>query len=128
MGFRSGSYATVWQVDPVSDKQTRARISISRKNKQTGEYETDFSNYVSFFGTLTAKQAAALKERDRIRLGDVDVHTKYDREKGVTYYNFNVYSFEHQGGVSGDISSTHSLDPQPIVDIADDIEDELLPF
>lgn len=127
MGFRSGSYATIWEVIPTSDVQTRARLSTSKKNRQTGEYETDFSHYVSFFGTETAKKAALLKERDRIRLGDVDVNTKYDREKNTTYYNFNIYSFEDMSGGATRRSDSH-LDPQPVVDIADDIEDELLPF
>mgnify|MGYP000099157867 CR=1 FL=1 len=43
MGFRTGSYATIWTVESASDTRTKARISISRKNKQTGEYDTDFS-------------------------------------------------------------------------------------
>lgn len=42
MGFRTGSYATIWSVESASDTRTKARISISRKNKQTGEYDTDF--------------------------------------------------------------------------------------
>ena len=40
MGFRTGSYATIWTVESASDTRTKARISISRKNKQTGEYDT----------------------------------------------------------------------------------------
>ena len=90
MGFRKESYATVWSVETVSDTLTKARISISRKNKQTGEYETDFSGFVSFVGTAAAKKASLLKEKDRIRLGDVDVTNKYDKEKNVTYTNFKV--------------------------------------
>ena len=94
MGFRKDSYATIWTSEPVSDTMTKCRISISRKNKQTGEYETDFSGFVSFVGSLAAKKAAGLKEKDRIRLGDVDVTNRYDKEKGVTYTNFKVFSFE----------------------------------
>lgn len=100
MGFRTGAYTTIWSVDPVSDVQTKARISISRKNKQTGEYETDFSGFVSFFGTAAAKKAASLKERDRIKLGDVDVHSFYSKEKNITYYNFNIFSFEIADGAT----------------------------
>ena len=48
MGFRTGSYATIWTVESASDTRTKARISISRKNKQTGEYDTDFSGFVDF--------------------------------------------------------------------------------
>ena len=96
MGFRKEAFATIWSVEPTSDTLTKARISVSRKNKQTGEYETDFSGFVSFIGTAAAKKATALKEKDRIRLGDVDVTSKYDKEKNVTYTNFKIFSFETQ--------------------------------
>ena len=39
MGFRTGAYAKVWEVTPMSDTSTKVRMSISRKNKQSGEYE-----------------------------------------------------------------------------------------
>lgn len=42
MGFRTGAYAKVWEVTPMSDTSTKVRMSISRKNKQSGEYEQDF--------------------------------------------------------------------------------------
>lgn len=127
MGFRKDAYCTVWSVDPVSDVQTKARISISRKDKQTGEYTEDFSGFVSFFGTAAAKKAATLKERDRIKLGDVDVRSKYDKAKNITYYNFNVYSFEVQNGAGGGRSgSPQPSSPQPTVDEGE-MEDRL-PF
>lgn len=128
MGFRKDAYCTVWSVDPVSDVQTKARISISRKDKQTGEYTEDFSGFVSFFGTAAAKKAATLKERDRIKLGDVDVRSKYDKAKNITYYNFNVYSFEVQNGAGGGRSGgTQPSSPQPTVDEGN-IDDSRLPF
>ena len=47
MGFRNGAYAKVWdEPSVVSDSMTKLRVSISRKNKTTGEYETDFSGLV----------------------------------------------------------------------------------
>lgn len=94
MGFRTGAYATVWSVEAFSDTMTKGRISVSRKNKQTGEYETEFSGYVGFLGTVAAKKALALKERDKIKIGDCDVKTNYDKAKNITYYNFNIFSFE----------------------------------
>ena len=127
MGFRSGSYATIWSVDPVSDVQTKARISVSRKNKQSGEYETEFSGFVSFFGTAAAKKAACLKEKDRIKIGDCDVKTHYDKEKNITYYNFNIFSFEVQGNNAGGNTNTSTRDVVPDVDDGE-IDDERLPF
>lgn len=111
--------------------QTKARISISRKDKQTGEYVDDFSGFVSFFGTAAAKKAASLKERDRIKLGDVDVRTHYDKAKNITYYNFNIYSFDIQTGRNGGSGSQPS-NSQPIVDDGEmddgEMDDSRLPF
>lgn len=94
MGFRTGAIATVWKVDEISPKITRAQISTSRKNKETGAWDTDFSAYVAFVGTATAAKALQLHEKDRIRLGDVEVTSKYDKAKSTTYTNFTVFSFE----------------------------------
>lgn len=98
MGFRSGSYATVWSVESISNTMTKARISISRKNKQTDQYEQDFGGFVKFVGTAAASKALSLKERDRIKLGDVDVSNYYNKEKGVEYTDFKIFSFEMDDG------------------------------
>lgn len=96
MGFRKDAWATVWEVTPKSDTVTQIRLSVSRKDKDTGEYVDDFSGFVAFIGTANAQKAAKLKERDRIRLGDTDVSTRYDKEKRITYTNYKCFSFEGQ--------------------------------
>lgn len=112
MGFRTGAYAKVWEVTPMSDTSTKVRMSVSRKNKQSGEYEQDFSGFVLAIGTAAAHKAAGLKEGDRIKLGDVDVSTKYDREKKVTYTNFKMFSFdvESSGSPGGNAAPQSSVD------------------
>lgn len=120
MGFRKESYATVWSAEPVSDTLTKGRISISRKDKQSGEYVQDFSGFVSFVGTACAKKAAGLKEKDRIRLGDVDVTTRYDKARNITYTNFSIFSFEKDG------EQTQTKQSPPAVD--DGEMDNELPF
>ena len=125
MGFRTGAFAKVWEVKPFSDTSVKLRLSVSRKNKQTGEYEQDFSGFVNAVGTAAAKKAATLKEGDRIKIGDVDVTTKYDAEKKVTYTNFKMFSFElDDGGSSPKPSNT---EPQPSVD-SGEVDDSRLPF
>lgn len=94
MGFRKDSYATVWSVTPMSSTMTKARISIDRKNKETGQYEQEFGGFVIFVGTANAAKAMKLKERDRIRLGDVDVTNRYDKEKKIEYTSFKIFSFD----------------------------------
>lgn len=125
MGFRNESYATVWSVEVVSDTFVKGRISISHKDKQTGEYNTDFSGFVSFVGTATAKKAAALKEKDRIHLERVDVTNKYDKEKNVAYTNFKIFAFETQEKSN----ETHSSEPEQTQDVDNgEIDDSALPF
>ena len=124
MGFRKDSYATAWEVTPVSDTCTKIRLSIQRKNKQTNEYENDFSGFVTFIGTAAAKKAACLKSGDRIKLGDVDVSTSYDKEKKKGYTYFKCFSFDE---VNTKADDTDPTDPQPVVDVGE-LSDDRLPF
>lgn len=126
MGFRKDSFATIWSVEPTSDTLTKARISISRKNRQTGEYENDFGGFVSFVGTAAAKKAASLKERDRIKLGDVDVTNRYDKERNTTFTNFKIFSFEMADAPQNQ-QTRATTEPQPNVDDGE-IDDDRLPF
>lgn len=114
MGFRTGAYARVWDTKPISDTSTKLRISISHKNKDTGEYIQDFSGFVFCVGSAAASKAARLREGDRIKLGDVDVTNKYDRDKKITYTNFKIFSFDSVE--SGGSPSQAAADPSPVVD------------
>lgn len=125
MGFRTGAFAKVWEVKPISDTNVKLRLSVSRKNKQTGEYEQDFSGFVNAVGTAAAKKAGGLKEGDRIKIGDVDVTTKYDAEKKVTYTNFKMFSFELDG--DSNAPKPNNTEPQPSVD-SGEVDDSRLPF
>ena len=126
MGFRTCSYATIWEIEPRTDTWTKARVSTSRKNRQTGEYETDFSGYISFFGTAVAQKAAGLHERDRIRFGDIDVTNSYNKEKKITYTNFAVYSFDMADDPKPS-PQRPSID-EGFLDVPDDAPEEGLPF
>lgn len=126
MGFRANSYATVWSVESTRPNVTKVRLSTSRKNKQTGEYEQDFSGFCNFVGNC-AVDALRLRERDRIRLGDVDVTSRYDKEARREYVNYAVFSFEmadQNGGVQ------HSASNQPVEPEANPVESDSneLPF
>lgn len=133
MGFRTGAYATVWEVRGISDTMTRCRVSISKKNKTTGQYEQDFGGYITFIGSAAANKALKLKEKDRIKLGDVDVDNKYVKEKDITYTNFKVFSFDGPDEIDSQPRQQHS-DTQSVIDafvdsVGDgDIDDEFLPY
>ena len=92
MGFRTGSYAKIWSIEDMG-KFHKVNLSTSRKDKQTGEYITDFSSTVSFLSKAHT-DAAKLKEGDRIKIGDCEATTVYNKEKEKKYYNYTVYSFE----------------------------------
>lgn len=126
MGFRTGAFAKVWKVEPYSDTSTKLRISISRKNKNTGEYEQEFSGFVNAIGTAAAKKAACLKEGSNIKLGDVDVTTKYDADKKITYTNYKVFTFEVDGETTAPAKKA-TTEPQPVVD-SGELDDSRLPF
>ena len=105
MGFRTGAYATIWEVKP-KERSTQVRLSVSKKNKETGKYEQDFSGYVLFVGTAH-KEAENLQKGDRVKIGDCDVTTKYDAKKNMTYTNYTVFSCEKaDGGGRGNASKT----------------------
>lgn len=114
MGFRSGSFCSIWGVEPKGT-WTKVRLSTSRKNRDTGEYEQDFSGFVSFVGNANAK-AQQLKERDRIRLGDVDVTTRYDKEKNREYVNYTCFSFEMADAQNNNRNNANSneVDSNPV--------------
>lgn len=125
MGFRTGSYAKVWSITPMSDTMTKLRISTSRKNRTTDAYEQDFSGFVMCAGTACAQKAAKLAEGDRIRLGDCEVTTKFIKEKGVTYTNFSLFSFDVDTGTR----TTQQADQPDTGDASiDESEDDRLPF
>lgn len=98
MGFRTGAYAKVWEVKQTQPWCVDLRISTARKDKKTDSYVDDFSGFVRAVGADNVRAASALQRGDRIRLGDVDVTSKYDAEKKKTYTNFSLFSFEMADG------------------------------
>lgn len=128
-GFRSGSFATCWQVEPGRGNFTNVRLSISRKNKETDQYEDEFSGFCMFIGEARAK-AERLKERDRIRLGDVDVTRRWDKEKQREYYTFKVFSFDmaDDQGRGGGGSQRQSAAPDTNPVDSNPVESDELPF
>lgn len=124
MGFRNGAYATVWSVDVTRGNFTKVRLSTSRKNRQTEQYEQDFSGFCSFVGAASAA-AAHLKEKDRIKLGDVDVTTKYDKAANKEYVNYTVFSFEVANGSNGSSGHEQPADTNPC---DGDVAGDGLPF
>lgn len=128
MGFRTGAFATVWSTESKGNV-VKVRISTSKKNKQSGEYETDFSSFVNFVGEA-GKKASLLKEKDKIKIGDCDVTNSYDKEKKVTYTNYAIFSYEMADAANTPSTSTKKETSKPTSNNEVDEEDpaDKVPF
>ncbi len=116
MGFREGAFARIWSVNDEG-KYSTANVSISKKNKETGEYNVEFSDaYVRLVGS--AHQAAkelGLPTREEfdcssdkgvtIKISSCDVTNNYDAEKKKLYTNCVVFGFEIPDNNNGDKNS-----------------------
>lgn len=119
MGFRTGNYATIWEVKAGNGNYTDVRLSTSKKNKQTEQYETDFSGFVRFIGTAH-QNAASLSEKDRIKIGECEVTNSYNKEKNVTYTNYAVFSFEKVESNGGGAAASNQGSMNSVTDAVDD--------
>ena len=103
MAFGNGQFMKIWE---VADKgsYTEVSMSSSKKNKQTGEYETDFSSkYVRFVGK--AKLQNPMKGQ-RIKITECSVSNIYYNKDGERQFlknpNYVVFSYElQQDGAQG---------------------------
>ena len=130
MGFRQNGYCSVWSVEPSqSGTTTRVRLSSSRKNKQTGEYEQDFSGFCTFIGKAH-EMAQNLKKKDRIKILECDVGTTYNKEKKVEYVNYKVFSFEMADGSTPTADTPAHAAPKKKAALAEEgeVEEDDLPF
>lgn len=126
MGFKSGTYAKVWSVEPSENgKSTKMRISISKKIPNTDTYETDFSGYVSCIGDANTAARNGLKSGDRIKLEEVDVGNSYNKETKATTYYFRIYKYSSADGGN---SSNYPFTSQPVIDTVKEISDDDAPF
>lgn len=95
MGFWKDNIGSLWEVEDKG-KYSVARISVDKKDKDTGEWKQDFSGYVTLIGQAHDK-AKTIKLQDhknvKIRFGNGDVTTNYSREKRVLYTNYKLFSF-----------------------------------
>lgn len=89
---------SVWSTElSKSGNTTRVRLSSSRKNKMSGEYEQDFSGFCTFIGKAH-DMAKILKAKDRIKILECDVSTTYNKEQQKEYVNYKVFDFEMADG------------------------------
>lgn len=144
MGFRQGAYAKVWRVEDKGNYSV-AQVSISKKNKDTDQYETEFQhNFVRLVGTAhdLGRNIEEVQGGTSIKITSCDVTNRYDKDKKKEFTNFVIFGFEfpdnNSGGNSGGKSGGNkkSTPKKPtgkaaandgFMNIPDGIEEEL-PF
>ena len=92
MGFRNDAYAKLWKLD-MSRKYPEGQISISRKDKTTGEYVTDFQGFVTFNGKA-AEDIQKVPKEGRFQIKQCDVSRVFNKEKQREYTNFRVFEID----------------------------------
>lgn len=120
----------MWSTEPSkSGKTTRVRLSSSRKNQASGEYEQDFSGFCTFIGEAH-NMAQNLQPKDRIKILECDVSTTYDKERQKEYVNYKVFDFEMANGSKpGDGGNKTGSKKKSAFDVEDgDVDDSDLPF
>ena len=126
MGFGQGKFAKIWNLEDKGNYHV-AEMSVSKKNKETEQYETEWANkFVRLVGKAH-NQAKSLDISKSVKIGSCDVTNKYEKEKNTTYTNYVVFEFE-------DANSNQTSRPTPsqavgdgLMNIPDGI-DEDLPF
>ena len=91
--FSAGSYAYIWEIKSRAEKYTDARISTSKKDKETGEYHQDCGSFVRFVGKAHEKMER-LAERDHFKIEKCGVENHYDKDKKTTYTNYLIFDIE----------------------------------
>ena len=121
MSFSNNAYAKIWKVEK-HDNYTKVNMSTSKKNRDTGEYETDFSGFVNMIGKAH-KLAESLEANDRIKILSCEVTTKYDKAKDTKYTNFTIFDWEPAGTSAGEPKQLNVEEP-----VVEEQDDEALPF
>ena len=135
MGFRQGAFAKVWKFENKGNYDV-AQISISRKNKETNQYEVEFQDgFVRFVGNAHEEiNNVDFPEKNglTIKITSCDVTNHYDKEKKITYTNYVIFGFELPNNESESSSkpakkSAKKVEEDDTVDSFAEAEDDL-PF
>lgn len=126
MGFSTNSYAHIWNMEDKGNYHV-AEMSISRKNKETDKYETEWSNkFVRLVGTAH-EQAKTLDTSKNVKIGRCDVTNNYSKEKNTTYTNYVIFNFEDGNSGTSNSASHSQKSKDNFMDVSDAIDEEL-PF
>lgn len=115
MAFQNGAFAKIWE---FTDKGTYGiiNLSTSRKNKDTGVYETDFQHkFVSAVGQayeFVKGLGDIPKNGASVKIGNCATTNKYDGDKKTTYWNCAVFALE-DASFNGNGGNAAAATPAP---------------
>lgn len=97
MGFGVNSYAKIKEVVEKHDNYSVCKITVTKKNKLTNEYELQFSAHCRFVGN--AHKSVPMKDQ-RIKITSCDVTNCYKDKDGKLQFTKNpqyvVFGYELQ--------------------------------
>lgn len=101
MGFCNNSYAKIKEVVEKHDNYTVCKITITRKNKLTNEYELQFSALCRFVGN--AHKSVPLADQ-RIKITSCDVTNCYkDKDEKLQFTKnpqYVIFGYELQESIA----------------------------
>ena len=106
MGFSVGNYAKIKEVKEVKENYTVAKLSFSKKNKATNEYEPNFIGVARFVGNAHLQKPMV---DQKIKITACDVTNCYVKDGKVEFPErpqYVVFSYELQ--------DSNGTTPQPI--------------
>lgn len=92
-GQKVGGFARIWKVEDKG-KYSIVELSTSKKDQNSGKWETDFQHkFVRFIGPAHT-MAQGITEPTSIRIKSCDVTKIWSQEKQQEYTNYIVFEFE----------------------------------
>lgn len=134
MAFQNGAFAKIWEfVD--KGKYGTVNLSTSKKNKETGAYDTDFQHkFVNVVGQAYefVKGLTIPKNGVSVKITSCATTNKYNPEKQTTYWNCSIFGledagFNNNGGNAAPAAPNKAKKSVP-VPVTDDDEEVNLPF
>lgn len=130
MGLKVNGRAKVWEKD-VHEKYTDVKVTTSKKDKRTDEWETDFSRKVRFIGHAHTK-ARDLNEKDSIIIKELEYTYKWDNEQKRAYDRVIVWDFD-LADASNHADTSSMANEAKVIDadflaVPDNADSEGLPF
>lgn len=117
--FGNGAYLTIWEVKE-NDNYSIVSVSSSKKNRQTNEYETDFSsNYVRFVGDAHLCRPQKGQKIKVVDCGVQNCYVKNGKKESLKNPTYCVFKYELQE------DTRQSSTTRPPLEL---IEDNQLPF